>query len=1060
MIRKSRTTKTLAAIVSATLLFPGICAAEESARNLGLWPRVSSPDADPAIERRVESLLKKMTLEEKVGQIMQPEIQSITPEQVKKYHIGSVLNGGGSMPERNSNAGPDDWLALADAYWEASMDTADGGTAIPVFWGTDAVHGNGNLLGATLFPHNIGLGAAGDPELVKAIGTATAEEVRTTGVEWVFAPTLAVAQNDFWGRTYESYSENPELVREYAAAMVEGLQGEAGSDEFLSEKHVLASAKHFLADGGTFEGDDQGNARIGEKELVKIHNAGYPAAIESGVQTIMASFSSWNGEKTHGNEYLLTEVLKKRMGFDGLVVGDWNGHGQVPGCTNDSCPQAVNAGIDLLMVTYDWKNMIANTLQQVRSGEIPEARLDDAVRRILRVKLRAGLFDRKPSARALAGDESAVGSAEHRALARRAVRESLVLLKNRDGILPLDPSGDILVAGPGADSIAMQSGGWSVSWQGTGIANEKFPGATSIYAGIREAVESAGGSARLSANGNFDSKPDVAVVVFGETPYAEGQGDLNSLEFEAGRKNSLALLEKFRAADIPVVSIFLSGRPRWVNPELNASDAFVAAWLPGTEGAGVADVIIADRDGEPRHDFRGRLSFSWPRLPLQGRLNPQYPDYDPLFAYGYGLDYRSGKSGPENLAENVPGLMRGQPSEYDLYVGRPLQPWGIQIEDFEQNQMLSGAFARLPSGRVTVMTSDKEVQEDALTLEWQDTWLARLSLKHGGPLDLSSYVDGGVLSFDLKVEDLEEGDLALELQCGDNCERRVNLSPLARESIGEGWQRLSYRLACFVRDGDDFSKVTVPFSLNAGGEGRVAVANVRLEKSGEASQACPDYRSLSVTPAMLDTYWARDWWLPRHKEKLAMLEKRDIDLLMIGDSITEGWANAGKDVWEKYYGDRNALNLGFGGDRTENLLWRLRHGEVDGIEPSVGVLMIGTNNTGHRREAPELTAAGIRAVLDELRERQPQMKILLLGVFPRDPQPGTPMRKINRDINEIIAGYADNRHIFYREIYDEFLTGDGELTKEIMPDFLHPNERGYEIWAEAMEPTLARLLEE
>ncbi|MCW8125886.1 glycoside hydrolase family 3 N-terminal domain-containing protein [Microbulbifer halophilus] len=1055
MIKKSLSEKTLSTILSAALLLPTAAFAQEPTRNLDLWPKASSPATDPTIERRAESLLEKMTLEEKVGQIMQPEIQSITPEQVRKYHIGSVLNGGGSMPNRDSEAGPDDWLALADAYWEASMDTADGGTAIPVFWGTDAVHGNGNLLGATLFPHNIGLGAAGDPELVKAIGAATAKEVRTTGVEWVFAPTLAVAQNDFWGRTYESYSENPALVREYAAAMVEGLQGDAGSGEFLAENRVLASAKHFLADGGTLEGDDQGDARIDERELIDIHNAGYPAAIESGVQTIMASFSSWNGEKTHGSEYLLTEVLKKRMGFDGLVVGDWNGHGQVPGCTNDSCAQAINAGIDLLMVTYDWKAMIANTLAQVRSGEISEARLDDAVRRILRVKLRAGLFERKPSARALAGDESVVGSAEHRRLARRAVRESLVLLKNRDGILPLDPGQEVLVAGPGADSIAMQSGGWSVSWQGAGIANEKFPGATSIYAGIKNAVETAGGSAQLSEDGQFEKKPDAAVVVFGETPYAEGQGDLNSLEFEAGKKDSLALLKKFRSADIPVVSVFLSGRPRWVNPELNASDAFVAAWLPGTEGAGVADVIVAGEDGEPRHDFNGRLSFSWPKLPLQGRLNPQHPDYDPLFAYGDGLDYRSGETGPENLAENVPGLMRGEPTKYDLYVGRPMQPWGVQIADFEQDQMLSGAFAKLPSGRVTVVTSDKEVQEDALTFKWRDTWLARLSLEHGGPLDLSNYIDEGVLSFDLKVDDLEDGDLALALQCGENCERSVEL-----DGEDKGWHRRSYSLSCFVREGDDFSKVTVPFSLRAGGQGQVAVANVRMEKSGEASESCPDYRKLSVTPAMLDTYWARDWWLPRHKEKLAMLKKRDIDLLMIGDSITEGWANQGKAVWEEYYGDRNALNLGFGGDRTENLLWRLRNGEVDHIEPEVGVVLIGTNNTSHRREDPELTAAGIRAVLDELRQRQPQMKILLLGIFPRDQEPGTHMRQINREVNEIIAGYADNEHIFYREIYNEFLTEDGKLTEEIMPDFLHPNERGYQIWAEAMEPTLARLLGE
>ncbi|MFD1217297.1 glycoside hydrolase family 3 N-terminal domain-containing protein [Microbulbifer celer] len=1031
---------------------------ETTERRIDLWPQTRSPEVAPALEKRVEALLKQMTLEEKVGQIMQPEIQSITPQEVKQYHIGSVLNGGGSVPGRKEDAGPDDWLVLADAFWEASMDTSDGGTAIPVFWGTDAVHGNGNLTGATLFPHNIGLGATHNPALVRAIGAATAKEVRTTGVEWVFAPTLAVAQNDFWGRTYESYSEDPLVVKRFASAMVEGLQGSVGSDDFLSETRVLASAKHFLADGGTFEGDDQGDARISEQELVQIHNAGYPAAIESGVQTIMASFSEWNGVKHHGNKYILTDVLKERMGFDGLVVGDWNGHGQVPGCTNDSCPQAINAGIDLLMVTYDWKNMIANTLEQVKNGEISMARLDDAVRRILRVKLRAGLFDKKPSERALAGDERVVGNPEHRALARRAVRESLVLLKNRDGVLPLNPDQNILVAGPGADSIAMQSGGWSVTWQGAGIPNEKFPGATSIFRGIQKAVEVAGGKAILSEDGSFDQKPDAAIVVFGESPYAEGQGDRNTLEFEPGNKKSLALLKQLRAQDIPVVSVFLSGRPLWVNPEINASDAFVAAWLPGSEGDGVADMLIADKDGKARHDFTGRLSFSWPGLPLQGKLNTHHAGYDPLFRFGYGLSLFSEQQGPEKLAENVPGLQQGEPESYALYQGRPLQPWGIQIDDFEQNQMLSGAFAKLPSGRVTVVTTDKDVQEDALTLKWQDTWLARLSLKHGEPLDLGSYVEEGVLSFDLKVDDLAEADLAVEIQCGEGCERHVNLTRQARSNIGEGWKTESYRLSCFVREGDDLSSVTVPFSLRAGGKGQVSVANVRLEKTGEAKDHCPDYRKLSTTPDTRYEYWAKGWWDERFERNLKRLEKGNVDLLMIGDSITEGWEKAGKKVWDEYYADRNAVNLGYGGDRTENLLWRLQNGELDGIQPKAGVVMIGTNNTGHRREDPELVAAGVRAVLDELRDRQPQMKILLLSIFPRDPEPGTQMRKINLAVNDIIEGYADGEHIFYQEIYSEFLEKDGTLSESIMPDYLHPNEAGYEIWAEAMEPNLKKIL--
>lgn len=1036
--------------------------AEQAANDLSLWPQTSSPvfavDKSAQVERRVEALLKKMTLEEKVGQIMQPEIQSITPQQVKKYHIGSVLNGGGSTPGRKDNASSKDWVQLADAFWEASMDTSDGGNAIPVFWGTDAVHGNGNLIGATLFPHNIGLGATNNAELVGAIGAATAREVRTTGVDWVFAPTLAVAQNDLWGRTYESYSEDPRAVRKFASAMVEGLQGAVGTDEFLSERRVLASAKHFLADGGTYGGDDQGDARIAEKELIEIHNAGYPAAIESGVQTIMASFSSWNGEKHHGNRYLLTDVLKNRMGFDGLVVGDWNGHGQVVGCTNDSCPQAINAGIDLLMVTYDWKNMIVNTLAQVKSGEISMARLDDAVRRILRVKLRAGLFDKKPSERALAGNESLVGHSEHRALARRAVRESIVLLKNKEKLLPLKPKQNVLVAGPGANDIAMQSGGWSVSWQGSGIPNEKFPGATSIYSGIQSAVESAGGSATLSQDGSFEAAPDVAIVVFGEQPYAEGHGDLNTLEFEPGDKQSLALLKKFQAENIPVVSVFLSGRPLWANPEINASDAFVAAWLPGTEGAGIADLLFADKSGNTRYDFSGRLSFSWPALPLQSKLNAYHDDYEPLFGLGHGLNLQSAQSDPGLLAENVPGLQRGEPNSYALYVGRPLQPWGVHIEGPEQSQLLSGAFAKLPSGRASVVTSDKEVQEDALTFDWQDSWLARLALKGSAPLNLSSYVESGVLSFDLKVDDLADGDLAVAIQCGAHCERHVDITLPSRKAIGKGWQQASYSLSCFVRDGDDFANISVPFSFRTGGKGRVAVANVRLEKSASAKNTCPDYRTLAITPDTRHEYWAKGWWDARFQLKQQRLAQGDVDLLMLGDSITQGWEGDGKSVWENYYANRNAVNLGYGGDRTENLLWRLQNGELDGIQPKAGVLMIGTNNTGHRLEDPQLTAAGIRAIIDELRARQPQMKILLLGVFPRDPNPGTPMRKVNLSINDIIETFADNKNIYYQEIYNEFLEPGGELTKEIMPDYLHLNEKGYQIWAQSMEPMLAELM--
>lgn len=608
------------------------------------WPSVANRvSADPDVERRVEALLSRMTLKQKVGQMVQAEIQHVTPADLRRFHLGSVLNGGGSYPSEARAASVDDWLALADAFYAASADTSGGGLAIPVLWGTDAVHGHNNVRGATIFPHNIGLGAARDPALIHAIGKATALEVAASGIDWTFAPTLAVVRDDRWGRTYEGYSEDPEIVREYAGEMVAGLQGDPSGSEFLGPARVLATAKHFVGDGGTEGGVDQGDNLSSERELLEIHAQGYLTAIEAGVQTIMASFSSWRGQKLHGHRYLLTDVLKGRLGFDGFVIGDWNGHAQLSDCGASSCPRSIDAGVDMFMVPADWRAFLANTIRQVRAGEVEEARVDDAVRRILRVKARAGLLDAgPPSSRPHAGDASLVGSPDHRALARRAVRRSLVLLKNADGLLPLSPDLHVLVAGDGANDITKQCGGWSVTWQGTETTNEDFPGATSIFAGIRSAVAAGGGRAILSEDGSFDEPPDVAIVVFGEEPYAEFEGDLENLSFSARHPGSLRLLRRLREREIPVVSVFLSGRPLWVNPELDASTAFVAAWLPGTEGGGVADVLFREASGEVNFDFTGRLSYSWPRRPDQTSVNRSDPDYDPLFPYGFGLTYGEG----------------------------------------------------------------------------------------------------------------------------------------------------------------------------------------------------------------------------------------------------------------------------------------------------------------------------------------------------------------------------------------------------------------------------------
>ena len=449
-----------------------------------------------------------MTLEEKVGQMIQADIASITPDDLRTYPLGSVLAGGNAAPGADVRCSPKAWLQLTEAYHREALAAAVTGHApIPLLFGIDAVHGNAKLIGATIFPHNVGLGAAHDPQLIYRIGRATAEEVSAAGIDWTFAPTVAVARDVRWGRSYESYSESPALVAQYAPEMVAGLQGRLGTADFMSPGHTLSSVKHFVGDGATWEGRDQGDARIPEDELRDLHAAGYAPAIEAGAMIVMASYNSWNGVKIHGDHYLLTTILKGRLGFEGFVVGDWNAHEQVPGCTKTDCAAAILAGVDMLMAPDSWKELYENTLKEAKSGEIPQARIDDAVRRILRVKAAAGLFSRSGTNGASEAQlQRQLGSLAHRAIAREAVRKSLVLLKNEHAILPLDPRSNVLVAGDAADDIGSQSGGWTIDWQGAHNHNEDFPGATSIYAGIERAVRAAGGTVALSRDGSYSTK--------------------------------------------------------------------------------------------------------------------------------------------------------------------------------------------------------------------------------------------------------------------------------------------------------------------------------------------------------------------------------------------------------------------------------------------------------------------------------------------------------------------------------------------------------------------------
>jgi beta-glucosidase len=593
---------------------------------------VSAQVADAATAQAdlPEALLARMSLERKVAQIIMPDIGSITADDVRKYRFGTILNGGNSGPYGDDKAPAADWLKLADEYWDASTaPLPKGEPAIPAVWATDAVHGHANVIGATVFPHNIGLGATGDEDLIRRIGAATAVEIEVTGIDWTFAPTIAVARDDRWGRTYESYSEDPALVSRLGAAMVEGLQGRPDEPGFLGTGKVAATAKHFFGDGGTAQGVDQGDVNGDLAELMAIHAAPYPAAIGAGVVSVMASFNSINGTKMHGNKPLLTDELRGKLGFGGLVVGDWNGHGQVEGCTNGDCPQALLAGLDVYMVPEDWKALHRSLVRQVKRGTIPVERLDEAVLRVLRVKQQLGIFDGevKPSARALGGKWELLGSNEHRAIAREAVAKSQVLLKN-SGVLPLKAGARIEVAGMAADNVPQQAGGWSVTWQGGGdLTAADFPGATSIYQGIAAAAKASGGEAVLASEGRSSGTPDVAIVVFGEEPYAEFVGDRKDLAFRD--EEGLTLLKTYRARGIPTVAVFLSGRPLWVNRELNAADAFVASWLPGSEGAGVADVLFGARPAS------GRLSFSWPAT-CDG--NPVNSPEGALFPLGYGLD--------------------------------------------------------------------------------------------------------------------------------------------------------------------------------------------------------------------------------------------------------------------------------------------------------------------------------------------------------------------------------------------------------------------------------------
>lgn len=774
---------------------------------------------------RVAEILASMTLEQKIGQMVQPEIKAITPAEVRTYYIGSVLNGGGSWPAMNKRAKVEDWVKLADAYYDASMST-DAKIPVPVIWGTDAVHGHSNVYGATIFPHNIGLGAAHDVELIERIAEATGQSTRATGVTWTFAPTVAVAQNARWGRTYESYSSQPALIREYAAAYVKGMQGMLDKDG-----NVVATAKHFIGDGATDGGKDQGNATVTQSTMINVHGQGYYGAIEAGVQTVMASFNSWNDVaagkdygKMHGARDLLTVALKDKMGFDGFVVSDWNGIGQVTGCSDDSCPQAINAGIDMVMVPDKWKTFIANTIAQVKSGEIPQARIDDAVTRILRVKLRARLWEHKPSASQFAGKPE---SLVHRDLARRAARESLVLLKNDGATLPLKKGQRVLLVGKSADSISNQTGGWSLTWQGTDNTNADFPNADSIAAGLREQLGDANVVLRDSAEGVDPTSYDVIVAAIGETPYAETNGDIvpsDSMAHSRRHPEDLAVLKAAAATGKPVVTVFLSGRALYANDLINLSNSFVAAWLPGTEGKGVTDVLVAGADGKAAHDFRGKLTFPWPAVACPKA------DSTPQFALDSGLRYGDTKT-VGKLPEDATASC-GDATALGIFKQSDIAPFSLQMAAGNEEKAVGSdmnTVQRWPQAKpaLQVATVQVNTQQDAKEV----TWLApaRFFARNPSNNNLAAMATArGVVQFDVVVKQAPTKPVQFTVGCGANCGASLDLTAtFSGDAIGKK-QTVKVPLACFGKLGADLTGVDTPFSISADAPFAAAFTNIQV----------------------------------------------------------------------------------------------------------------------------------------------------------------------------------------------------------------------------------------
>ena len=828
------------------------------------WPKIESAiTQDEATEKKIAEILQQMTLEEKIGQMIQPNLRDVTPEEAKEYKLGSLLNGGGTWANDDKYASALDWAQESDKYWHALKEAyTDRPFDIPFMWASDAVHGHNNIFKATLYPHNIGLGAANDTDLIFRIGRATAKEVAATGMDWTFAPTVATPRNLHWGRTYEGYSEDPEIVYHYAGKMVEGLQGDA--EQLQGYEHVLSNVKHWIGDGGTENGIDRGNNPYDEELLINIHAAGYFSGLTAGAQVVMSSFSGWTdpkntslnheeyNQKLSGSHYLLTQVLKEKMNFDGAIVSDWNSHAEVTACEDGNANYCVNAGLDILMVTArtDWKNTIANLIAGVQSGEVSEARIDDAVTRILRIKMRAGLWQKSaPSERLLVQNTTMLGCEEHKTLAREAVRKSLVLLKNNDALLPLSRNQKVIVTGSAADDIQKMTGGWSITWQGADNTEADFPGCQTVSSAVRQTVgeENCFIDPELK---NIDQyqESNLAIVAIGEDPYAEIVGDIKNwqtLEYAKLKRayaKDIKLIRTLKEAGKKVITLFFSGRPLYVNEEINLSDAFIAAWLPGTEGLGITDVLFRDENNDIQYDFQGTLSFSWPAKKnafAVNRIPPHIPNYQvpeceqapegenaPLFPFGYGLSYSKESPVPalhEDL--NQLPLDQDETSGEQEAATQPLELFGVLatgdhvLRMADHNNWLIGTDVTGNNDTICEGLESKPVdfvhQQDGrrITCKGSDAMLYLQTIDQGVD-NLKSYLlANGKLEVVLKMIEQPESPVQLAIHRDIPSSPTLDITNRLKALPLNEWQTLSVNLSEFDAIGCEFEHVNSPFML-------------------------------------------------------------------------------------------------------------------------------------------------------------------------------------------------------------------------------------------------------